>query len=162
MPLGYPLSYQCYHKSPRNTAGVTAKPEQIMCSYNAVNGIPTCLDDKAQNGYLREELGFDGLIFSDCDAVGDAFSKHHYSVSASDAAASGIRAGCTVRVFRLKFTLEDVIGSHACSLEANMRVTNGIPLGWPLFLPVHTVNCVQTLKVTWIVEPRTVLGFEPD
>jgi hypothetical protein len=39
------------------------------------------------------------------------------------------------------------LGSHACSLEANMRVTNGIPLGWPLFLPVHTVNCVQTLKV---------------
>jgi hypothetical protein len=28
-----------------------------------------------------------------------------------------------------------------------MRVTNGIPLGWPFFLPVHTVICVQTLKV---------------
>jgi omega-6 fatty acid desaturase (delta-12 desaturase) len=28
-----------------------------------------------------------------------------------------------------------------------MRVINGIPLGCPLFLPVHTVNCVQTLKV---------------
>jgi hypothetical protein len=52
----------------------------------------------------------------------------------------------TVRVFRQKFTLEDAIGSHACSLQANMRVTNGIPLGSSLFLPVHTVNCVQTLK----------------
>jgi 3-oxoacyl-(acyl-carrier-protein) synthase len=52
----------------------------------------------------------------------------------------------TVRVFRQKFTLEDAIGSHACSLEANMRVTNGIPLGCLLFLPVHTANCVQTLK----------------
>jgi aldehyde dehydrogenase (NAD+) len=31
--------------------------------------------------------------------------------------------------FRQKFTLEDAIGSHACSLEANTRVTNGIPLG---------------------------------
>jgi hypothetical protein len=27
-----------------------------------------------------------------------------------------------------------------------MRVTNGISLGWPLFLPVHTVNSVRTLK----------------
>jgi hypothetical protein len=36
--------------------------------------------------------------------------------------------GGTVRVFRLKFTLEDAIGSHACSLDANTRVTNGIPL----------------------------------
>jgi hypothetical protein len=53
---------------------------------------------------------------------------------------------CTVRVFRQKFTLEDAIGSHACSLEANMRVTNGIPLGCSLLLPVAPVNCVQTLK----------------
>ena len=52
-----------------------------------------------------------------------------------------------MRVFRQKFTLEDVIGSHACSLEVNIRVTNGIPLGSPLLLPVGTVNCVQTLKV---------------
>jgi hypothetical protein len=52
-----------------------------------------------------------------------------------------------VRVFRQKFTLEDAIGSHACSLEASRRVTNGILLGSSLFLPVHTVNCVQTLKV---------------
>jgi hypothetical protein len=52
-----------------------------------------------------------------------------------------------VRVFRQKFTLEDAIGSHACSLEASRRVTNGISLGSSLFLPVDTVNCVQTLKV---------------
>ena len=38
----------------------------------------------------------------------------------------------TVRVFRKKIYLEDAIGSHACSLEASMRVTNGIPLGRPL------------------------------
>jgi hypothetical protein len=51
-----------------------------------------------------------------------------------------------VRGFRQKFTLEDAIGSHACSLEANTRVTNGIPLGSSLLLPVEAVNCVQTLK----------------
>jgi tRNA A-37 threonylcarbamoyl transferase component Bud32 len=55
-------------------------------------------------------------------------------------------AGGTVRVFRKKSTLEGAIGSHACSREANMRVTNGIPLGSSLLLPVYTVNCVQTLK----------------
>jgi hypothetical protein len=50
---------------------------------------------------------------------------------------------------RQKFTLEDAIGSQACSLEASRRVTNGILLGCPLFLPVDTVNCVQTLKAQW-------------
>jgi hypothetical protein len=54
-----------------------------------------------------------------------------------------------VRVFRQKFTLEDAIGPHASSLEASRRVTN---LGCPRFLPVHTVNCVQTLKVLLNVE----------
>jgi DNA-directed RNA polymerase len=44
----------------------------------------------------------------------------------------------TVPVFRQKFSLE---------LQAIRRVANGIPLGCPLFLPIHTVNCVQTLKV---------------
>jgi allantoicase len=34
------------------------------------------------------------------------------------------------------FALEDAIGSNTCSLEANMRVTNCIPLGSPLLLPL--------------------------
>jgi hypothetical protein len=38
------------------------------------------------------------------------------------------------------------MGSHACSLEASKGVTNGIPLGCSLLLPVGTVNCVATLK----------------
>jgi hypothetical protein len=60
---------------------------------------------------------------------------------------------CTMRVFEQDFALEDAIGSHACSLhacslQANMRVTNSIPLGSPLlFTVVATINHVETLKV---------------
>jgi hypothetical protein len=54
----------------------------------------------------------------------------------------------TVRVFRQKSTLEAAIGSHACSLEANMRVTNGIHLKSSLLLPFCTVIPVQTLKAS--------------
>jgi hypothetical protein len=64
----------------------------------------------------------------------------------------------TVRVFRHKCTLEDAIGSHACPLEAAKAgrcVTNGILLGWPLVLPVHTVNCVQTPKAYGMSLNRT-------
>jgi hypothetical protein len=43
---------------------------------------------------------------------------------------------CTVFVFRQDFALEHAVGSHSCSLEANMRVTNSIPLGSPLLLPL--------------------------
>jgi hypothetical protein len=51
-----------------------------------------------------------------------------------------------VRVFRQKSTHDDAIGSHTYSLEVNKRVTNGIPLGSSLLLPVDTVNYVETLK----------------
>jgi hypothetical protein len=50
------------------------------------------------------------------------------------------------RLFGQGFTLKKAIEFHAFAPLACTRVSNGIPLGCPLFLPVHTVNCVQTLK----------------
>jgi hypothetical protein len=38
------------------------------------------------------------------------------------------KAQGTVLIFEHNFALEDAIGSHACSLETSMRVTNGMPL----------------------------------
>jgi hypothetical protein len=66
-----------------------------------------------------------------------------------------------VRVFRQTFTLEDAIGSHACSLEANMSVTNAFHLGWPLPLTVVTVNSVQTLKATTALTATLTLTLTP-
>jgi hypothetical protein len=59
---------------------------------------------------------------------------------------AGISCG-TVLVFRQDFALENAIGSHACSLEANMRVTNGIPLRESTALTVVIINHAETLKV---------------
>lgn len=75
-------------------ACVAAAPEQVMCSYNAVNGTPACLDAHAQTGWLRGQQGFDGVVVSDCGAIDDAWRNHRYSANASQAAAQGIRAGC--------------------------------------------------------------------
>jgi hypothetical protein len=52
-----------------------------------------------------------------------------------------------VRSFRQELTLEDVIEFHAfASLGANRCVTNAVPLGCSLLLPVVTVNLAQTLN----------------
>ena len=32
----------------------------LMCSYNAVNGVPSCANDWLLNEVAREEWGFDG------------------------------------------------------------------------------------------------------
>ena len=51
----------------------------VMCSYNSVNGVPTCLDPLHEAA--RKQWGFTGYVTSDTDAVDDAYSTHHFSSS---------------------------------------------------------------------------------
>ncbi|KAE8723210.1 putative beta-D-xylosidase 2 [Hibiscus syriacus] len=42
----------------------------VMCSYNEVNGIPTCADPNLLRNTVRGQWKLDGYIVSDCDSVG--------------------------------------------------------------------------------------------
>ena len=53
----------------------------LMCSYNAVNGVPSCANTEFLTTVLRGEWGFDGYITSDCGAVFDVETNHHYTSS---------------------------------------------------------------------------------
>ncbi|EFX04586.1 beta-glucosidase 2 [Grosmannia clavigera kw1407] len=44
---------------------VRAGVASVMCSYNRINGSQACQNSKAQNGLLKEELGFQGYVQSD-------------------------------------------------------------------------------------------------
>jgi hypothetical protein len=55
---------------------------------------------------------------------------------------------CTVHGFSTEIYTRGFHWSHACSLQASMRVTNCIPFGCSLFLIVATVNSVQILTAT--------------
>ena len=50
-----------------------AEVSQIMCSYNAVDGIPACVNSDLMRGVLREKWGFDGGLVSDCGALADVY-----------------------------------------------------------------------------------------
>ncbi len=45
----------------------------VMCAYNAVWGDPACGSERLMKDLLREELGFDGYVVSDCGAIGDFY-----------------------------------------------------------------------------------------
>ena len=64
-----------------------------MCSYNSVNGIPTCANSGLLNTILREQWKFDGFVVSDYDAWANLFYTHHYAPSIEAAAAVGINNG---------------------------------------------------------------------
>lgn len=41
----------------------------VMCSYNALNGVPTCADTNLMNGVLKGQWNFSGFVVSDYDAL---------------------------------------------------------------------------------------------
>ena len=70
-----------------------AKVASIMCSYNAVNGIPSCANRFLLQTLAREAYHLDGFVVSDCDAVGTIMGGHHYTTTVQDTVAVALHAG---------------------------------------------------------------------
>jgi pre-mRNA-splicing factor SYF2/beta-D-xylosidase 4 len=68
----------------------------LMCSYNAVNGVPSCANDWLLQTKARDEWHFDGYITSDCDADNDVFFSHHYTKTPEEAVRDVLKAGTDV------------------------------------------------------------------
>jgi beta-glucosidase len=65
----------------------------VMCAYNSVNGAPACANTFLLQDKLRHEWKFPGYVVSDCDAVDDIYSGHHYADSLAEASAKALKAG---------------------------------------------------------------------
>ncbi|GAU40115.1 hypothetical protein TSUD_389650 [Trifolium subterraneum] len=62
----------------------------VMCSYNKVNGKPTCADPDLLKGVIRGKWKLNGYIVSDCDSVEVLFKDQHYTKTPEEAAAKTI------------------------------------------------------------------------
>jgi len=61
----------------------------LMCSYNEVNGVPSCVNSPLMTVIARQSWGFQGYITGDCGAVDDVIDTHHY-YNTSDQVSNGV------------------------------------------------------------------------
>jgi beta-glucosidase len=65
----------------------------VMCAYNAINGQPACASEFLLQHTLRQAWGFQGYVVSDCSAVRDVFTGHHYRTAQPQASAISLLRG---------------------------------------------------------------------
>jgi len=72
-----------------NSAGALG----VMCSYNAINGTPSCANSDLLSKTLREEWNFTGYIVSDCWAIANVYEHHNFAKSYQEAVGMSLRVG---------------------------------------------------------------------
>ena len=80
---------------PAYRACLEAGARLIMPSFNSLNGIPSVANKWLMNQVLREEWGFDGVVISDYNAVGELV-MHGVAADGPDAARLAMEAGCDI------------------------------------------------------------------
>lgn len=73
-----------------------AKVASIMCTYNSLDGTPTCANSNLLQGILRDGWDFKepfNYVVSDCDSIENIFDPHHFAKDIVEAAALGVNAG---------------------------------------------------------------------
>jgi beta-glucosidase len=67
--------------------------DSVMCAYNSLNGEPACANNVLLNEYLRGAWRFSGYVVSDCAAVEDISSHHHFKATMEEGVAAALKAG---------------------------------------------------------------------
>ncbi|CAF0793761.1 unnamed protein product [Rotaria sordida] len=79
-------------------ACVNAGSYGIMCSYNSINGIPSCANNRLLTDILRRGMNFTGYIVSDDDALVFINIEHHYVNTNEEAAIIALKAGVNLEL----------------------------------------------------------------
>jgi len=68
----------------------------LMCSYNAINGVPSCANTWLLQTMARDAWKFDGYVTSDCDADNDVYASHHFTSTPEESVRDVLRAGTDI------------------------------------------------------------------
>ncbi|KAK4580133.1 hypothetical protein LTR86_000336 [Recurvomyces mirabilis] len=105
----------------------------IMCSYNAVDGYPSCASQYLLQDVLRDHWNFTNdynYVVSDCGAVTDIFQYHNFTDTEEAAASVALNAGtdleCGSSYVKLNASLADGQTTIARLDEALTRLYNAL------------------------------------
>lgn len=70
----------------------------VMCSYNAINGVPACANKKLLTDILRGELDFKGYVVSDEGAIEHIDVYFNYTKTPMDTAIVSVEAGVNLEL----------------------------------------------------------------
>ena len=73
-------------------AAIEAGAQNIMSAYMDFNGVPAAANRRLLTDLLRTELGFEGFVVSDANAV-RSLETQHFAADLTDAAARAVNAG---------------------------------------------------------------------
>ncbi|KAG8066431.1 hypothetical protein GUJ93_ZPchr0004g38187 [Zizania palustris] len=98
----------------------------VMCSYNKVNGTPTCADKDLLSGVIRGDWKLNGYIVSDCDSVDVLYNNQHYTKNPEDAAAITIKSGLDLNCgnFLAQHTVAAVQAGKLSESDVDRAITN--------------------------------------
>ncbi|WP_263367265.1 glycoside hydrolase family 3 protein [Edaphobacter bradus] len=86
-----------------------AHAQSVMCAYNAIDGAPACANTMLLRDHLRDAWHFDGYVVSDCGAVADVNTGHHYAAGMARAAAATAKAGTDLECGQAFAALVDAV-----------------------------------------------------
>jgi len=93
-----------------------AQADAMMCSYNAINGVPACANPLLQDR-LRGQWGFDGYVVSDCDAVDEITEYLHFTADHAHGAADALKAGVDLDCGDTYSHLNEALDQHLVTLD---------------------------------------------
>ncbi|KAF2682351.1 glycoside hydrolase family 3 protein [Lentithecium fluviatile CBS 122367] len=88
-----------YYMPPFQACARDSNVGGFMCSYNAVNGVPTCADPYLLQTILREHWGWtseEQWVTSDCDAIQNVYLPHQWASTREQAVADSLSAGTDI------------------------------------------------------------------
>ena len=128
----------------------------IMTTYSAVNGVPSCASDFLLQKILRDAWGFKGYVCTDCGAVRDLTTGHHYTPDDAHGSAVAVRAGADMNcgneyVALVKAVRDGLIKETEIDTAVKRLFTSRIRLG--MFDPPEMVP-FSGIPMSEVISPK--------